>query len=168
MFDGTPPPNFTIKKIHFFQCEKQKGAGRVRNKMLDLLDSELIDYSWIAFLDDDDYLGSEYVKRLKVYSQGNDAVLFTMKRHNRIIPRPGTTNIRPMNCGITYAIKVGFLLKHRLRFISREMEDVNFLQQCERKGGKVMITNDLQYFCGEGGRNRWQKKTPYRKHILMK
>ena len=157
MYDGCSP--FFLpqeNKIFFTSCKKQSGAGEVRNRMLDLICSDPNCAKWVAFLDDDDYILETYVSKIFEYQKKGkrDVILFSMKRGNRILPKPGSTTFRCTDVGISYAVKIEFIKQHNMRFQTKTIEDFNFLRSCEEAGGDVFISNDVQYIVEK--MNRWQ------------
>jgi glycosyltransferase involved in cell wall biosynthesis len=162
MFDGIDcPKNRRKSKVKFLQCEKQRGAGGVRNRMLTLLyDCVIPQTTWVAFLDDDDCLKETYVEKLRGHAdKGDEIVLFTFRMGKSIIPRKGTTKIECYNVGISYAIRMDFLSEVRPLFHNNKIEDFNFIHNCQKAGAKVFITHDEQYIC-PNSRSRWRKPPP--------
>jgi glycosyltransferase involved in cell wall biosynthesis len=152
MFDGLERTPTDQRQIMYRCCSKQQGAGGVRNRMFELLPE--LGTQWVGFLDDDDYVLRTYVEKLKEYGSGYDAVVFSMNRRGKIIPRPNS-RIKPMNCGITYAIRTDFILKTGLKFVEkRQMEDIRFLQDCINQGAYINVPHDVQYIAD--GRGRWK------------
>jgi len=163
MFDGIKSPKSLNKKIQFFDCEKQSGAGSVRNQLLELFyKTKVIIPEWIAFLDDDDEFKNTYVEKLKIYSRKKvDVILFSYQKKNNIIPRPKATKLTCNNIGISYAVKTTFLLKHKILFTKYRAEDCTFLLECEKQGANVFITHDIQYMAPST--SHWHK--PNKNHL---
>jgi len=172
MFDGLSCPRSLSKKVRFLQYKKQRGAGGVRNRMLEILyKKEPLLPQWVAFLDDDDHLKETYVERLREYAcKGDEVVLFSHRIKRGLIPRRGTTKIACMNVGISYAVRMDFLTRVQPLFREKkEMEDCHFVKACQNAGAKVFITHDEQYMC-PGRRSRWRKPKPgefYRNEIKL-
>jgi len=165
MFDGIKSPKSPNKKIQFFDCEKQRGAGSVRNQLLELFYQSKIMSKWIAFLDDDDEFKNTYVEKLKTHSKKDvDVVLFSFLKGRTSVPSPKTTELIRHNVGISYAVRTTFLLKHTILFEEkRRMEDYEFIHECEKQGANVFITHDEQYIMN--GISRWRK--PDKEHCYQ-
>lgn len=154
VYDGILPTrvNFdTEKRIEHFFAEKQEGgAGIVRNIGLDQVDSE-----WTAFVDDDDYLKSNYIERLKYYSPNYDLVDFTYRdvENGNTQPPPNLHKLVSCNFGISFAIRTKFMNDNKIRFTAGGIEDYRFLQECLDKGARWIITHEINYFVGH--RNAW-------------
>ena len=80
-------------------------SGLVRNYGLDICDTE-----WVAFLDDDDTVDSNYVETLLTKYNDLDLVIWRMVyTNNMVIPRIGNDNIVFGNIGISISFKKKFL-----------------------------------------------------------
>ena len=159
IFDGISPPKLNYNYIddnHFVVIESDKigHAGLLRNLALPLIDTR-----WTAFIDDDDFLSSTYVSKLKLYERidkEKDIFIFSyldVENQNLQPPRHLNKIIR-CNVGISFAIKTEFVKNNNIQFVAGGIEDFEFLDQCEKKGAKYLITHDVQYFVGH--RSSWK------------
>lgn len=153
MFDGREI-NFSSDNDHVLvtSCERKNSAGLTRNEAMKLVTTD-----WIAFLDDDDWLETDYIENLKRYTN-YDIVIFTYRdvvNNNTQPPIDGERDFRAGNVGISFAIKTDFVIKHNIQFCSGGMEDFDFLDQCRSAGATYIKTNLIKYFVG--GRGEWRE-----------
>jgi glycosyltransferase involved in cell wall biosynthesis len=127
------------------------GAGLVRNKGIELSDSE-----WICFLDDDDSFSPDYINNLynEISLNSNmDVCIFRMTyspENDTIIPPFGGEQIAIGQVGISFAINKNFINKHDLRFINSQIEDYFFLEKCEKLGANIHFSNHISYLVNQG------------------
>lgn len=131
-------------------------AGLVRNSAIDLVETE-----WTAFVDDDDWLATTYVEKLRQYAEKSPHIeLFVFTYHdaenNNTVPHKKLRTIEECKVGISFAVKTEFINKNNIRFTPYAIEDFRFLDQCVKHGVKYSITHDLQYHVG--GRGGWLRK----------
>jgi len=156
IFDGCEP---TIKntndKIKIMQIEKIGGilcynaAGAVRNEGIKCATTD-----WIAFLDDDDTIASNYVETFynEIQEFNNiDVVIFRMVyKCNTILPVLYETNIRCGYIGISFAMKKS-IFDSGINFNPGGCEDYDLLGQILNNNYKIMISPYIRYFvrCSE-------------------
>ena len=162
IFDGCNP---TIEpkndKIKIMQIEKsgieQSGpgnryAGAVRNEGIKVVTTE-----WIAFVDDDDTLSSNYVETF--YNElskfnNSDVIIFRMSYEddsNLILPPLNeTNNFHNCQVGISFALKKKFF-DLGYNFIQCFNEDFLLLNRIRENNYKIMISPYIRYFvrCNE-------------------
>lgn len=161
VFDGVEPPQITgltpdidyLEDDHFnvIKSKKLGHAGLVRN-----IGIETTETSFLAFLDDDDWIADTYMQSLKSYINKDpklDLVIFTYKdmTTNNIQPPPKSTDIKECNVGISFAIRTSFVKEHNIRFTPYAVEDFRFLDDARKAGAKYLVTNDIQYFVSKRG-----------------
>src|SRR3990170_1451499 len=160
LFDGIEPIKIDcidyLNDNHFIvkQIEKLGHAGLVRNQAFDLVDT-----TGTAFLDDDDFLKSSYISKLRMYATKQpelDIIIFTYNDivNKNIQPPPGTRDFSYCHVGISFAVKTNFIRGTGVLFPPGGIEDVAFLDSCRKAGAKYLVTNDIQYFVG--GRGVWR------------
>ena len=131
-------------------------AGLIRNYGISLVES-----SWTAFVDDDDWLAPSYVQRLKGYATSRphlDLIVFTYydEVNKNTVPNKNQKKIEECKVGISFAVKTQFINEHNIRFTPYALEDFRFLDDCVKAGAKYWISHDLQYYVG--GRGGWIRK----------
>lgn len=138
-------------KITYIEADKQVGgAGIVRNIGLELVTS-----SWVAFVDDDDFLKDNYVERIKFYSGNYDLIQFSYKdlETGRVQPPHFLNKLVECDMGISFCAKVSFINKFNIRFTPGGIEDYRFLKACLDSGAKYVITHEILYLVGH--RSAW-------------
>ena len=119
-------------------CGTESCAGFNRNKCLE----KVTDSDWIVFVDDDDYLSTDYHKELDdVY----DIVVLRMRQNQTIVPRYGDNTLRFGNVGINIAISTDFYKRTGAAFSTGHGEDWNFVEQLLKFNPKVKVTDDIFY-----------------------
>lgn len=141
----------------------RSGAGPVRNYAISQASTD-----WVAFLDDDDVVTSDYVETLsKEISESNcDAVAFRMwrtlikdhvksdiadskpgqKEFGRFLPRPGhkAESFKPGNLGISFATKRKLFEKYK--FPRGRGEDYALMNDLKNNKIKIVFSKKLTYF----------------------
>lgn len=149
VFDGVPPINYSdarIKSITIQKTGKSNHAGQVRNFAIKLADTE-----WVAFLDDDDTVSSNYVEKFYEEIQENpDAkcIIFRMKTQfdpAKILPEPNHNNFHKCKVGISFAIKKDL----NILFEPSEVEDFMLLHKIRSQNHKIIISPYVTYFVRE-------------------
>jgi glycosyltransferase involved in cell wall biosynthesis len=157
IFDGCEPQisnfNEMIRDPRFLSiCINRRGsnkihdhssAGAVRN-----IGMNLVTTPWIGFVDDDDFLHSEYVNKLieEISVTPNAHVIsFRMKDKNKIIPPIGHQSIQFGYIGISFAMKT-VLFKNGFLFIQSEKEDFDLLNHIQQSGNTIVLSPYLTYF----------------------
>ena len=142
------------KRITFIELEKKEGildkfnkAGHVRNIGF----KHVTDSEWIAFLDDDDYLSSDYIDKLKYEININsciDVCIFRMIFENGIVlPSKIDKNINKNRVGISFAIKSK--IANTIIFKNNNHEDYYYLKELEYKNYKIVISPFICYYVRE-------------------
>jgi glycosyltransferase involved in cell wall biosynthesis len=149
VFDGIDP-TLTIDDARITMIKSEKlgieinSAGNVRNFGINLAETE-----WVAFLDDDDAVKNTYVEIFynELLFGNNDIIIFRMKGwvHTEILPRHECNNFYRNEVGISFAAKK-LIFDSGTIFIPSDTEDYCFLDDCRRKGYKIMISPYLLYF----------------------
>ncbi len=150
VFDGikstitTNHPKITILEI----SKEGKGvnsAGNVRNHGMKHVDTE-----WIAFLDDDDIIASDYVETFEKEYEVHpfiDVFIFRMYRNKEqdILPLLHTDNFYINQVGISFIIKSD-IFTNGLQFSPSSTEDYNFLHLLRENNYCIMISPYTKYF----------------------
>ena len=101
----------------------QSYAGKVRNYGIDFVTTP-----WISFVDDDDMVTPDYVRRLREVQENNDVIVFKMEHPQLGILPPGDSHeLINGQIGISYSVRKSFLDTHNLRFINSGIEDYELL-----------------------------------------
>ena len=126
-------------------------AGAVRNPAIARVRTE-----WVGFLDDDDTLGSDYVRCLReeaAREPRSDAVVFRMRtnrsgRHQLVLPPPGAKDLFLGRVGISFAVRARppCLGGAPLAFRPSHREDYDALDELKRRGGLIVIHPRVLYF----------------------
>jgi glycosyltransferase involved in cell wall biosynthesis len=157
IFDGCSPTiELNSEKIQIIQIEKKgegsNSAGNVRNEGIKHATTE-----WIAFVDDDDTIASNYVETLynEIQEFNNvDVVIFRMSYdfNKELIypPLNESYNFYSGNVGISFAMKktlfdLGYI------FTPSSGEDYYLLCKIRENNYKMMISPYIRYFvrCNE-------------------
>lgn len=164
--DGLNPANH-IGPVYdewmtFFRGPALRSAGLTRNVALDMLRfREAADPSaigkYIAFVDDDDWISQDYVRKLAEADQHNpDVVVFRMDHPTLgIVPHPHDDTIRHGNVGISYAVRYDPWMRE-FRFIKEKLqqegpdgnEDIQLLLRFKQSGAKIHVSPHVTYHVG--------------------
>jgi len=150
VFDGMNP-DFHCKdpRITFLTCDKLgegiNHAGRVRNYGMTFAKTD-----WIAFLDDDDSISSNYVETFyeEIKNYKTDVIIFRMHFNNEIFPELKTDNFYKGKVGISFAIKKKIINVGNL-FSPSKYEDYDYLTLLDSKKYTIMISPYVLYFVRE-------------------
>jgi glycosyltransferase involved in cell wall biosynthesis len=157
--DNCVPQDFLMDdRIYIITSTPKIGnAGEVRNIGLDNM--PIYPNEWIAFVDDDDWLDTDYVSHLRMYANNNpnvDIFQFTYVdiENGNMQPAPGIGH-KPLlgHMGISFAVKDKFIQNHNIRFRNCVCEDYYFLKDCIDAGAIYFNTNRILYFVGH--RSAW-------------
>jgi glycosyltransferase involved in cell wall biosynthesis len=150
-FDHLPPSNIPddprISAYRFdggaYSNEGYRSRpGAVRNYVVPYVTTE-----WIAFLDDDDIVSSDYVQRLIEDSSNVDVVVFRMMYPDmvRFLPKPGI-KVEKMGIGclgISYAVRKSVFDKHSFR--PGRGADWGLIRDLRKSGMKFKFSNYVTY-----------------------
>jgi glycosyltransferase involved in cell wall biosynthesis len=141
-FDGLYPTVSDSEKIKCVKFEKIGNAGKIRNKLIDIVTTP-----WIAFVDDDDLLKENYIEKLKFYCHEKDVVHFSMLHSwcNKIIPSDKVNKLKNSQFGISFSVKTKFIKSNNIKFSESKAEDIDFLLKCQSANANIFITHDVQY-----------------------
>ena len=118
-------------------------AGNVRNYGMTLVETE-----WIAFLDDDDTISSDYIEtfyyEIELYPY-IDTLIFRMKLNDRYVPDLNTNNFYICDVGISFIIKKQIFLDG-IKFSPSGAEDFYYLDNIRRNNYIIMISPYVKYF----------------------
>jgi glycosyltransferase involved in cell wall biosynthesis len=145
VYDGVPESH-TIKdpRIEWIRSEKQGSAGATRNSALPKIQTE-----WIAFLDDDDAVSSDYVDRLlemSAVTPAPDIVVFRMKfvSNGTILPSlQSSASLQKSFVGISFAIRKDVFAD--VPFKPVHAEDFYLLQDAHQAGKTILLSKYLTY-----------------------
>jgi hypothetical protein len=155
IFDGIKS-NLEIQspKIKIIEADKKGHAGILRNIGMDyVLSAAASDAAnqsiWFGFLDDDDYLSSDYIDKLKLEYENSkekaNVIIFRMGYPNKtIIPAKNIKQIIKCNVGISFAIQSHIAKTNQ--FNLGLFEDYIFLKILESKKYNIMISSYVCYF----------------------
>jgi glycosyltransferase involved in cell wall biosynthesis len=116
------------------------GAGLVRNYGIKFVDTE-----WIAFVDDDDGISSNYIDLfLFEVLFDPEVILFRMLLDDRICPKNTDTNFYKRDVGISFAVKTEVF--NKFKFIPSWEEDFYFLHTLRENNYKIMLSPYVTYF----------------------
>lgn len=135
------------KQITCINLDKKLGsgeneAGLVRNVAINKFQNQ---YRWIGFIDDDDYIGENYVKLLFCKYHQHDLVIFKMQKGDEVIPPSRTQEISKYFVGISFCFKTPVLT----RFMPDTFEDFHFLKHLQIEKSKKLdyvITEEIAYY----------------------
>ncbi len=142
--DGIPNISFGDSRISSIQIEKtgiKNHAGAVRNFGMKMAATE-----WIAFVDDDDSLSSDYINKFKeelFLNPDTDCVIFRMKDGIRgILPPEKSNNFIKNYVGISFAVKKSLAVE----FEPSGAEDFFYLDKIRNLKKKMVISPYVTYF----------------------
>jgi len=153
VFDGmTPNISETDTRIKIIHTPKRLGqghnsAGLVRNYGIKFADTE-----WVAFLDDDDGISSNYVELFlfELFFE-SDVILFRMSLDDRICPSLEETNFYKKNVGISFALKKSIFDK--VIFNPSWEEDFEFLEKIREQKYKIILSPRVTYMANSYNKN---------------
>lgn len=142
LLDGCSMPLIPIhdSRICVLPLPRLGHAGLVRNEGISLVYTP-----WIAFVDDDDQLHSDYLLTLQHEIQQTpyaSCVLFRMiSTENGILPDQGGTAIQSGQVGISFAIHSSV----SVRFTADKTEDYQFLKELDRQRAPIVLSSHVMY-----------------------
>jgi len=153
VFDGmTPNIKETDTRIKIIHTPKRLGqghnsAGLVRNYGIKFADTE-----WIAFVDDDDGISSNYVELFlfELFFE-SDVILFRMSLDDRICPSLEETNFYKKNVGISFVLKKSIFDK--VIFNPSWEEDFEFLEKIREHKYKIILSPRVTYMANSYNKN---------------
>lgn len=153
------------KRIQFMSA-RRGSAGLARNVAL-----QYVKTKWAAFLDDDDFLGVDYVKLLRTYGADKDVVVFRMYHPELgVLPPVGMKpeELRWGQVGISFAVRTAYFAASLLdgdagegvRFIAEKdpdnpepgramNEDIKLLEDLRERNARFVIADEITYYVGE-------------------
>ena len=144
-------PSVKDDRIKLIKLDKKYGdkisyhgnGGKVRNFGLDLE----IEDKWVSFVDDDDFLMTNYVQDL-VDLDEYDIIIHKAKylKDGSVLPRDEKIYIG--NVGIFFSVKTYIIKTNNIRFDNGEYEDIEFLIKCTNYTDKIYFNNNINYIIG--------------------
>lgn len=145
------------KRIQYIAAQRGS-AGLARNVALPYVKTK-----WTAFLDDDDFLGVDYVKWLRHYGKSKDVVVFRMYHPELgVLPPVGMTpeELRWGQVGISFAVRTAFFEDDGTRFIAEKdpdnpqpgramNEDIKLIEELRERDARFVIADEIAYYVGE-------------------
>ena len=132
------------ERINIIELEKINNAGLIRNIGINYCKNT----EWIGFLDDDDYLSTDYISSLKreiLTNKDIEICIFRMAYNNGyILPSKYDKNIIMKKVGISFAAKK--YVFNRVKFSDYPFEDYLFLKDAQNKRYKIIISSFVTYF----------------------
>ena len=138
-------------RIKVLECEKKglsiNSAGEVRNYGMSFIETK-----WIAFLDDDDIIETDYIETF--YNEINlcndlqldlDLIIFRMNDNDRIIPKLNTDNFYLCDVGISFIFKKE-IYDEGCKFTPDGAEDFLYLDKIRTSGKRMMISPYVKYY----------------------
>lgn len=119
-----------------------KGAGYVRNAATNYVESE-----WVAFIDDDDTISSEYVKNANSIIKENttiDCILFrAIVPQGIVVPDPKSLDIQLGRTFISYCCKTSVFKE--IQFNQGKDEQYEFINSIKNRGYKILLSKYVMY-----------------------
>ncbi len=119
-----------------------KGAGYVRNAATNYVESE-----WVAFIDDDDTVSSEYVKNANSIIKENttiDCILFrAIVPQGIVVPDPKSLDIQRGRTFISYCCKTSIFKE--IQFNQVKDEQYEFINLIKNRGYKILLSKYVMY-----------------------
>ena len=153
-FDGITPDTSTLvcdKRVSFMFLERKLGsakavmgqAGLVRNYAIQHTDTA----EWLAFVDDDDTVDSNYVKTLKQQAGMNasDCFIFSMTDGRVVFPPLDCTEFKLNAVGISFAYKRK-LFDEGFQFCNSTCEDYILLHTMRQRNVPITIVHEVMYY----------------------
>ena len=154
LFDGCQPmvkalPSLKDPRIMYASIEKtgvvsaiHSKAGYVRNVGL-----HWVRTPWVAFLDDDDRLTTDYIERLQEECHTTptaDLIVFKMIDKKLILPPPSSTQLVKNEIGISFSYRSS-LIQEGIRFGFSEHEDYHLVHAIYHAGKQVVFSPYVTY-----------------------
>ncbi len=147
VYDGVVGTKFKDDRIKILKIEKtgligsyNGQSGLVRNEGIKLCNNT----EWIGFLDDDDTIHPDYVKKLFKSYSNYDFVVWRMRYKNGLIlPELDRTDLVLSRVGISFCYKNKF--KDLLFDNNRDGEDFDFLMKLKSLSDNWVITPEIFY-----------------------
>jgi glycosyltransferase involved in cell wall biosynthesis len=146
VYDGVEGPEFDDERIKTMKIKKigKKGeghgnAGLVRNEAIKIIETE-----WIAFLDDDDTIDSNYVHTLFEKYSNFDFVVWRMKnKKGKIYPDVSINELLIDKVGISISFKR--IIEDKLFKNNGDHEDFEFVNNLQKQTKNFFITPEIYY-----------------------
>lgn len=134
--DGVVPPSFEDDRILSISTERGD-ATKTREATLPYIDTE-----WVAFLDDDDWINSNYLEYFYIYTSTSDIIISRMMNYG--VPIPQRNVIEHGQVGISFAIRTDVWKANKMP--DPPSEDFKFLKMLEEKNYRISFTSNCGYF----------------------
>ena len=146
IYDGVDGPDFNDERITIIKSSKT-GLEGPKNGQSGLVRNIGIKQSktpWIGFLDDDDTIHPDYVKKLNDSYNDKDFIVWRMKYENGVVLPPiGEDTINFSRVGISFCYKMA--LGEILFDNNRDGEDFDFLMKLKNLTNNWVITPEVYY-----------------------
>jgi glycosyltransferase involved in cell wall biosynthesis len=138
--DGLEPQAPDDPRFRTLRVEKIGHPGLVRNEAF-----RYVRTAWAGFLDDDDRLAPQYVRKLREQGRRADVVVFRMC-HPQLGVLPRDDVVRHGNVGISFAVRTRLLrtTPFRADYIHSN-EDFELLRDLELRGATIRFSADCCY-----------------------
>ena len=136
-------------RVQYIHTGKKIGvsnhAAAVRN-----LGLQHVQTPWVAFVDDDDTIDTQYVNILHHEVQQNEdahIIIFRMKyTDGRVLPPHDHTDFVLNHVGISFAMKMDYVRDKSLTFRPSSTEDFELLDRCRQAGASIRISPSITYY----------------------
>jgi len=133
-----------IQYINIVKQGYQNCAGSVRNEGIKLVKTE-----WIAFVDDDDTLESNYVSlfnyEVKLNSRLDVCIFRMIHSTGLVVPSFNLHDFAMSHVGISFFVRTSCFLEDGIWFIPSETEDFDILDKLRKLNKNIIISNDIVY-----------------------
>lgn len=146
IFDGIKP-NIKLEDKRFLitSCEK-KGENKNNSGLVRNIGIELSNTNWIAFVDDDDILTTDYVEKfyIEINLKPNlKTIIFRMvgiyNNVYKIFPKVADNNFIRNNVGISFAIHKDIYFNQKIKFKNSSTEDFYLLDDIRKNKDNLMV-----------------------------
>lgn len=138
-------------RIYQYDIEHKGSAGEIRNFVIE----KYVETEWVAFLDDDDEVNSEYVSRWERLKNEvePDVIIFKMNNYGSIVPTGGGDNwiqseqIKYGNIGMSFCAKKTCFDENKFdnESLSGSGEDHRMINNLYSKDFKIWVSNYEAY-----------------------
>jgi len=134
VFDGIPVKKVIEDEriIYIRTADKVHGAG-ARNAGIEYIEKNKIDSIYVSFLDDDDYISSNYGEQLYKHKKW-DVVIHSIyfpwhPKDRQILPANKGTGIQRGDIGVAISVKKSKLLKSNVKYSNIKAADYFFVKE---------------------------------------